>query len=562
MTLDRSPNPLRLMVIEADPLLRLGLVTGLGQFTDLQVVEVETVTIALQRLADRRNGVAIDVILLGLDSQTPIEVCQSLKSHAPVLLLGSVSPTLLLTALEMGVEGYCPQGSSLTALVQAIRRVAAGETVWNLEILQGAAPPMVNPIAVLRQNLRSSSLRQIEAALAQLTEELRSSTLSPVDRALLLGQRRELRAARWLVKKLLPPAVGTIASESTLPIASTAQLLDSTTQLAPTAQTKSVPVRTSNGQAHLFDRVSAKLQSSLENLTSTPLEIDILKSERKRELFYTVLRQIEASLDELRFSQVQSDQLVEKQSVILRDLWQAVTTEFFGRYYTLQSRQQQVEVVPALLQEASSVQTQILDRIPLVLDLYNFLLFQSPLTIDNTNHSATSPDAFDRATDLLENLTIQLANAVVQPLLNRFADVELIKQNFYDRRLLSTREIERFRNELSWRYRVDRYVNEPKDIFESRHLLLVFGNQGIERLLIYTPRVQELEHLRGIRLGVTLALETRDAIAPRLRSAIAFVGRGVVYLLTEVIGRGIGLIGRGVVKGIGNVWQESKRKEF
>ncbi|KAM3099596.1 DUF3685 domain-containing protein, partial [Phormidesmis sp. 146-12] len=218
--------------------------------------------------------------------------------------------------------------------------------------------------------------------------------------------------------------------------------------------------------------------------------------------------------------------------------------------------------VPALLQEASSVQTQILDRIPLVLDLYNFLLFQSPLTIDNTNHSATSPDAFDRATDLLENLTIQLANAVVQPLLNRFADVELIKQNFYDRRLLSTREIERFRNELSWRYRVDRYVNEPKDIFESRHLLLVFSNQGIERLLIYTPRVQELAHLRGIRLGVTLALETRDAIAPRLRSAIAFVGRGVVYLLTEVIGRGIGLIGRGVVKGIGNVWQESKRKEF
>ncbi|MGV0024511.1 DUF3685 domain-containing protein [Phormidesmis priestleyi] len=572
MTIDRSPNPLQLMVIEADPLLRLGLVTGLSRFSDLQVVEVETIAIALRLLADRRSEVAIEVILLGLNPQTPVEVCRSLKSHAPILLVGAVSQTVLLSAFEMGVEGYCPQGSSVTELVLAIRRVAAGETVWNL-VPQSVVPPMISPLTVLRQNMRSSGLRQIEAALAQLTEDLRSSSLSPVDRALLLGQQRELKAARWLVKKLLPPAdLGSLAA-SEIPISRPLPELtlpDSTLQMVPEAQVELVSAVTPRDwQAQLFDRISAKLQSSLENLTSKTLEIDIFKPERKRELFYSVLRQIEASLDELRFSQVQADQLAEKQSVILRDLWQAVTTEFFGRYYTLRSLrvtreglcQQEIEVVPALLQEADAVQTQILDRIPLFLDLYNFLLFQSPLTIDHTIQPATSAEAIDRATDLLENLTIQLANAVVQPLLNRFSDVEAIKQNFYDRRLLSTREIERFRNDLSWRYRVDRYLNEPKAIFESRYSLLVFTAQGIGRLLVYTPRGEELEQLRGIRLGVTLALETRDAIAPRLRSAIAFVGSGVVYLLTEVIGRGIGLIGRGVVKGIGNAWQD-KRKEF
>jgi DNA-binding NarL/FixJ family response regulator len=564
MTLDRSPNPLQLMVIEADPLLRLGLVTGLSRFSDLRVVEVETAAIALRLLADRRNGTEMDVILLGLNSQTPVEVCQSLKPYAPILLVGALSETGLLSAFEMGVEGYCPPGSSVTELVQAIRRVAAGETAWNLELLQSAAPVIVSPLAVLRQNTRSSGLRQIEAALAQLTEELRSSSLSPLNRALLMGQRRELRAAKWLVKKLLPPADLGSLTASEMPILRSLPKLplpEPTSQIIPEAQTEPISAMTPRDwQAQLFDRVSAKLQSSLVNLTSVPLEIDIFKLERKRELFYSVLRQIEASLDELRFSQVQSDQLVEKRSVILRDLWQAVTTEFFGRYYTLQSRQQEIEVVPALLQ-SDAVQTQILDRIPLFLDLYNFLLFQAPLTIDNTTHSATSSEAFDRATDLLENLTIQLANAVVQPLLNRFSDVEAIKQNFYDRRLLSTREIERFRNDLSWRYRVDRYLNDPKAMFESRYSLLVFTPQGIGQLWVYTPRGEELEHLSGIRLGVTLALETRDAIAPRLRSAIAFVGSGVVYLLTEVIGRGIGLIGRGIVKGIGNAWQD-KRKEF
>ncbi|MEG4329441.1 DUF3685 domain-containing protein, partial [Microcoleus sp. herbarium5] len=33
---------------------------------------------------------------------------------------------------------------------------------------------------------------------------------------------------------------------------------------------------------------------------------------------------------------------------------------------------------------------------------------------------------------------------------------------------------------------------------------------------------------------------------------------GVVYVLTQVIGRGIGLIGRGIIQGIGNSLQDSK----
>jgi hypothetical protein len=32
-------------------------------------------------------------------------------------------------------------------------------------------------------------------------------------------------------------------------------------------------------------------------------------------------------------------------------------------------------------------------------------------------------------------------------------------------------------------------------------------------------------------------------------------------VLTNVIGRGIGLIGRGVVQGIGNAWQENRNKK-
>ncbi len=95
---------------------------------------------------------------------------------------------------------------------------------------------------------------------------------------------------------------------------------------------------------------------------------------------------------------------------------------------------------------------------------------------------------------------------------------------------------------------------EPKNIFESQYQLFTLTGRGIKQTTIYAPRTSELEQLTGLPYIVTLALETRDAIAPRLRSAISFAGNSVVYVLTEVIGRGIGLIGRGVIKGLGNVW--------
>ncbi len=219
---------------------------------------------------------------------------------------------------------------------------------------------------------------------------------------------------------------------------------------------------------------------------------------------------------------------------------------------------ERLEVVPILLQEMDFVQSSILDKIPLVVEFWAHLVFQTPLIIDNASYLPGSPEAMLRAQAILENLVIQLANGVVQPLLNNFADLEEIKQKFYDRELISTREIERFRNDLSWKYRIERFFGEPKAIFESRFLLLILTERGIQKISIYAPRNVELAQLSGIQLVVTLMLETRDAITPRIRSVVAFLGTGIVYVLTQVIGRGIGLVGRGIIQGIGNSLQDSK----
>jgi hypothetical protein len=209
-------------------------------------------------------------------------------------------------------------------------------------------------------------------------------------------------------------------------------------------------------------------------------------------------------------------------------------------------------VVDTLMGEAEGVRRSLLAAIPLVPMLLGHLLFQEPMTVDGVSFPASTPVALGHSQALLEHLLIQLANAVMQPLLNCFADVELIKKSLYHRRLISSRDIARFRNDLSWRYRWEALVQEPRSIFESRYRLFRFTEWGIQPQPIYHPRQQELDQLSGLQWAVTVAIETRDAVAPRFRQAIALVGSGIVYLLTDVLGRGIGLVGRGVLRGLGN----------
>lgn len=271
-------------------------------------------------------------------------------------------------------------------------------------------------------------------------------------------------------------------------------------------------------------------------------------------------------LDELRESHIEMNQLSSVYQVSLVDLWQAAMTDFFGKFSRINVDNQEIEIVNFLLQDREVVQREILNKIPLVLELFAYLIFQNKLIVDNRSYSSYSNEAKERGCMLLENLLIQVANSIIQPLLNNLADINYIKQNYYNQTLASTREIERIRNDLSWKYRLKNYIKEPQEIFESRYEIFVFAPRGIAKTSIYAHRNDELAQLTGIPLTFTLVLEFRDAIAPRLQSLVSFLGSGVVFVLTKVVGRAIGLIGRGILQGIGNAslpdknWRRDKER--
>jgi len=553
----------------------------------------------------------VDLVILdlGLGAGNPdqipgLQLCRDIKTRYPALpvlvLSAEAAPVLETAARQMGADDFALRSLPVKELGRIIEHLSrlnrpgpssaaapsstpASDDWENILPSDFVAPQNLvpGPFATRRLQMRRSALAQIDAAMAAIEAERRRGRGDLLTEAMLAGRYRELKAARWLMCRLLAtPALSEARTGTSRPAGGEPGGRPSFSPGRPrlsqaqgagsgAVDGRSIPSRSLTltqadrlalGQGDLatiiFERVFRQLQGNLANTSDVPLETDILRDDKKRELLFLALRTIEDVLDSLRRASLPPGQLPEKAPTVLQDIWTEVITDFFGRYYTLQIDNLEQPVVPTLMAELDVVRESILNKIPQVPMLLGHLLFQEPLVIDGSAYVASTPEAMDRSQMLLEHLLIQLANAVMQPLLNQFGDVELLKKNLYQRRMMTSRDIARFRNELSWRYRWDQLVKEPTAIFESQYRLFGFTERGIQARFIYAPRREELEQLSGLQRTITLAVEARDAIAPRFRSLFGLVGSGVVYVLTDVIGRGIGLIGRGILRGVGSTWND------
>jgi two-component system nitrate/nitrite response regulator NarL len=109
----------------------------------------------------------VDILLLDLDlssGDTGLDVVEAVANSAPgvavLLLTGSPDPVAAANALALGARGFLTKDCQPTALVDAVRRVADGETV--------IADALVGP--VLRAlTTRQRTVRDAEQVLARLT---------------------------------------------------------------------------------------------------------------------------------------------------------------------------------------------------------------------------------------------------------------------------------------------------------------------------------------------------------------------------------------------------------
>ena len=594
-----SGRPIRCVLIEPDEARRWMLSFLLQNSVVWQIVaECEALELGLVRLdALRSTPDAAELVLLGstnlnLDQLVPIVAAiGTVASEAQIVVLGAL-PASNSTASLLGADGYWWTGDrpeSLLELLQTLRPV------------EGAMKPsrvVVSPaIAALgrlagkgrRDGMLDGRLTRFtlyDRQLAQLDIQLRTRRLNRPVRWFLQGRIREIQAARWIAQQMI--SVKPIAPKTMPPRAqNTSEIQRESRFVKPSSWSNarntsnasnsslgSSLIRPSNSDRRLeigteiesetalrglFDRLILKLEaarispiSSLDNLLPIALEIDVLTMEMQVALLTAIATVLQAEIGRLR--EIGLAALHDRIPVLLETVREIVVIQFFRCESEPSS---EPALVNGLQQSAARVNV-LLKRIPLVADWVAYGLWGMPLSLDNQPYGMGTPQADDRALLLLENTVLRLANVIIQPLLNQFSDVEWVKARYFKIQYASSRELMEFRNDLSWRYRRDRWLDTPTDIFESQYRLLYLAENGIGETMIYAPRQRELAALSGLPLALTLVLETRDAVSPRLRSVFALIGTGVVYVLTEVVGRGIGLVGQGIIKGIGNAWNDRR----
>ncbi len=518
-----------LLLVERDPVFRLGLEAALADRPDWPIVaSAPSFTEAFSLLAANPQ---IQGVVMGVGAHpTPAlrfaERIQAAYPHLRVLALlpeGDRPPVAAFT--QLGIAGIVGKGLQPSELVAALQALANGQTYR--QNLGERGVEKTGPLDLLRWYLLRSGLVEIESALALLKTQLTRAAPQSLTYLVLQGRRRELLAARWLLKRLYWPRRSPTPPPPANPL---------TVSLSPVIPLVPLP------RADVFDAIAARIPSSLENRCGVPLELEALRPPLRQKLLYGVLRILEEETAP-PFNPTEA-----AVPTLLTQVWRRSLLELTRPF-------------PGLGEELSSDETRIqplLRHIALVEPFLRWLQDGTPLEIDGLPYPADSPQAFRHAEHLLTNLVVRLANAVVSPLLNRCASRPAIRQVFLEPRRASRRQLERFRNNLSWHYRVEMNFGDPRAAFESRYRLFTFQD-GIQILDVRAPRDRELQALTGIPLAYTLYLELQDAVLPRLKSLANFLGQTLVYLLTNIVGRGIGAIARGILQGIGSAWQDTRR---
>ena len=456
---------------------------------------------------------------------------------APVLLLlpagvdASRDQLLTLTA-----EGLLQNGDS-SQLQEAITTLLQGGRIVQLQTV--ASPPEPPPLG-LAQSLLLSGLQQISNDL-QVIEAL----LNPPPKARLLallleGRRRELRSARSLLLWLWGPLQ--VGLEDAVP-------LRSSTQPPPSSSVSTaITLRQRNALAvwhSIRERLDGSVQSGLSNATGRLLAIEGLHPDRRRELLLALLQQLDQVLGRLRQEDPGPAHWLELQPELRRQALRVMA----GSYVQI-PRDGALQPVASTLLASANLEGDD-DELPDPASMLLPLLADQPVLVNGQLLPADDPRALLQLETLVSNWLVRTAELIGAELLEACGDWPELRRYLLGDRLLATRELDRLRNQLNTQLRWSEWIERPIQLYESHRTLFQLRDGRIEPLVLTEPRDQELNSLGWWQRQVALLLETRDALAPQLQSLLRRLGDLAVVLLTQVLGRAIGLVGRGIAQGMG-----------
>ena len=459
------------------------------------------------------------------------------------------APTLLLLPADYGRDPQallalnCDgilQDPNLEALREAVEILLNGGRVLKIKP-QSTHSKSADQSLGMAQGLLVSGLQQIGRDLQVIEALLDPPPEHLVLRLMLEGRCRELRSARNLLLWLWGPLHTGLAEA--MPLRDHSKTLELTlNDREPTAVWHAIQ-----------QRLEGAVTSGLGNDTGRLLAIEGLHPERRRDLLLALLQQLHQVLLRLR-----GDELIRtRDQEALSARWQSLQTEVkqqalrsvAGNYVRLPQGDGLVAVADQLVDRTDLRQDD--DELPDPQSMLASLVLDQPVLVDGQLLPSDDPRALLQLETLISNWLVRTAELIGSELLGICGEWPELRRYLLQENLISTRELERLRNQLNSQSRWQDWIERPIRLYESRRLLFSLKTGRIKPLLLPEPRDEELRRLRWWQQQVALIVEARDAIAPQVQALVKRLGDLMVVVLTKVVGRAIGLIGRGIAQGMG-----------
>ncbi|MFJ2587057.1 response regulator [Streptomyces sp. NPDC087538] len=132
--MDPSAQPIRLVVVDDDPLVRAGLALMLGGADDIEIVGEGADGTEVEELVGRLRPdvMLMDIRMPGMDGLTATEALRSRPGAPQIIVLTTFhADEQVLRAIRAGAAGFVLKDTPPTQIVDAVRRVAAGDPVLS-----------------------------------------------------------------------------------------------------------------------------------------------------------------------------------------------------------------------------------------------------------------------------------------------------------------------------------------------------------------------------------------------------------------------------------------------
>lgn len=177
MSVSETTPPIRVLIVEDDPMMQLGLEQSLSAHDNIEVIgRTDDGYLAVEETLTLTPDVV--VMDIGLPRQDGITATQKIKEARPdihvVMLTSHTTENEVIGSLSSGADAYCVKGTSVENLVTAIAAAREGASYLDPQVARRVIEHLKTPLAT-EDNPAIGQLSQREMEVLKLMVEGRSN---------------------------------------------------------------------------------------------------------------------------------------------------------------------------------------------------------------------------------------------------------------------------------------------------------------------------------------------------------------------------------------------------